>query len=100
MRRPTARSLTLDLLSSLKAAGLRCFDFGLASVRLRKPSRRLVIDTARVREWPADVLARAKADGIVREEIQVDKTALRSLDGYLKLPGVEEVEGEETIEIR
>lgn len=74
----------------------------LGTFSIRKASTSIVVDERKVTEWPADVYDEAVAEGVLTEIVKVNKTELKRVfpEIYTTLPGVAELEGEESLTIR
>lgn len=88
------------LMMWLKATGEKTVKTHLGNITLRKPSTQLVVDESKVEEWPAEMFDAAEDSGALQRVYKVNKTELKRLEGYLTLPGVCELEGEESLMIR
>ncbi len=95
-----AKNLKKFLGDFMKASGIPKLDAGIRKLSFRKGSKSLEIDVSQVHNWPADIYDAAIASGAVVETIEVKKPKLKELPNYLSLPGVTEVTGEDSLQIR
>lgn len=84
----------------MKSVGMTKFDAGIRKLSFQKGRVSLVVDESKVHDWAPDFYDAAINAGAIVERVEVKKTELKKLDGYLKQPGVLEVVGEDSLVIR
>lgn len=86
----------------MKSIGMDKFKGVLRTLSVRKGSKSLAVDDSKIMEWPKEKFDAALECGALKiiESFKVDKNLLKTVPGYLELPGVVESTGEDSLQIR
>lgn len=84
----------------MRSEGIAKCNAGIRTLFFRKNPPSVDVDTDQLGLWPERVLERARALGVVKERVDVDRKLLKTIPDWEHLPGVTIHEGEEALAIR